>query len=92
VICNGVEAEFKHRYAIDGTADFTSAEPQIQALATADPNLKSRLSTTISLKTAAPDVGKGAPKGAEKGEKGKEKRKDSGSHGKDGGKKVKRKV
>ena len=41
-------------FAIDGSADFSSAEAQIKALANATPAEKARLSSTISLKSGAP--------------------------------------
>jgi N-acetyltransferase 10 len=40
-------------FAIDGSADFSSAEAQIKALANATPAEKARLSSTISLKSGA---------------------------------------
>ena len=42
------------RFAIDSGADFSSAQKQVEALAKAKPEEKSRLSTTISVKTAKP--------------------------------------
>jgi N-acetyltransferase 10 len=41
------------QFAIDGSADFSSAEAQIKALANATPTEKSRLSSTVSLKSSA---------------------------------------
>ena len=41
------------QFAIDGSADFSSAEAQIKALANATPAEKSRLSSTVSLKSSA---------------------------------------
>jgi len=39
------------RFAIDGSADFSPADSHIRSLASAPPEVKSRLSTTISVKT-----------------------------------------
>jgi N-acetyltransferase 10 len=58
-------------FAIDGSADFSSAEAQIKALANATPAEKARLSSTITLKGSAD-----SPKPAKKVEKGK--RRESG--------------
>jgi N-acetyltransferase 10 len=52
-------------FAIDGSADFSSAEAQIKALANATPAEKARLSSTISLKSG-PAVEVEKPKKADK--------------------------
>jgi N-acetyltransferase 10 len=52
-------------FAIDGSADFSSAEAQIKALANATPAEKARLSSTISLKSG-PAVEAEKPKKADK--------------------------
>lgn len=62
-------------FAIDAGADFTSAEKQVQAIAKATPEQRSRLSTTVSVKgSATADAAAAAP------EK-KEKRKENGGGG-----------
>jgi N-acetyltransferase 10 len=53
-------------FAIDGSADFSSAEAQIKALANATPAEKARLSSTISLKSSAPAEGTQPVKKADK--------------------------
>ncbi|KAK4689014.1 N-acetyltransferase 10, partial [Tremellales sp. Uapishka_1] len=76
------------KFAIDGTADFSSAEHQVKALQNADPETKARLSTTISIKTAAP-VDASGDKTLKPKTKEKEKRRESGG-GRGGGKDAKR--
>lgn len=44
------------QYAIDPQADFSSAEAQVQAIANAGEGDRARLSTTVSIKGAAPDL------------------------------------
>ena len=66
------------RYAIDGSADFSTAETQVKTLASAPADVRSRLSTTVSVKTKPGgeiSVEKGQK--GEKGEKVKEKRRRS---------------
>ena len=46
----------RNRFAIDRSADFSTANSHIQSLATASPDLRSRLSTTVSVKTQPPPV------------------------------------
>jgi hypothetical protein len=70
------------RFAIDGSTDFSLAQAQVQALADATPEQKSRLSTTISVKTAPGPSKDGDKEGRDgKGEKvkkgGKERRRES---------------
>ena len=62
------------RFAIQGNPDFSGAEAQIKALASATPAEKARLSTTISVKNKNPI--EAATKQDKKG--GKEKRRESG--------------
>jgi N-acetyltransferase 10 len=65
------------RFAIDGSADFSSADSHIQSLASAPPDVKSRLSTTISVKTQPLPVING-----DKGDKDKRRRSDGMAQGK----------
>jgi hypothetical protein len=72
------------RFAIDDSTDFSALEPQVRALADAAPEVKSRLNTTMSARSTAPDVSEAA----EQQSKGK---KDDRAKGKkDGGKGSKR--
>lgn len=66
-------------FAIDGSADFSSAEAQIKTLANATPAEKARLSSTISLKSTG--AGTESAKPAKKVEKGK-RRESAGGDGK----------
>lgn len=43
----------RRRYAIDDGTDWSDAQAQVQALATARPEDRKRLSTVVSVKTAA---------------------------------------
>ena len=64
----------KNRFAIDGSADFSTADTQIRSLASAAPDVKSRLSTTVSLKIKADLAANGGNEDQEK-----RKRSDGGS-------------
>lgn len=68
------------RFAIDDSTDFSALEPQVRALADAPPEVKSRLNTTMSVRTTAAEP-------ADVEEKSKSKKDDkSKGKGKDGGK------
>jgi N-acetyltransferase 10 len=69
-----------NEFAIDTAADFTSAEKQIKAVATAVPEMRSRLSTTVSVKGTAAAPATAAP--AEDKKQQKQKRRESGGGGK----------
>lgn len=71
------------RFAIDDSADFTSVEPQVRALADASPEARSRLNTTMSVRSNAPQASGDLQAKTKKGGKGKdgqgkERRRESG--------------
>ena len=70
-------ADLVGRFAIDPTTDFSSARAQVAALAGAAPGDKSRLSTTISVRTEGAKASKGDKADKDTGKK-KEKRRESG--------------
>jgi len=71
------------RYAIDPSADFSSAQAQVAALAKAGPGEKGRLSTMISVRTEQPQEGKGdKDKRAKDGKKEKRRESSGGGDGK----------
>jgi N-acetyltransferase 10 len=75
------------RFAIDDSTDFSGLEPQVRALADAPPEVKSRLNTTMSVRSTAPEVketegkdkGKKEDKAKSKGKEAKGKRRESGA-------------
>ncbi|ORY30593.1 putative nucleolus protein [Naematelia encephala] len=71
------------QFAIDTSADFSSAQTQVAALAKAPPEVRSRLSTTISVKAAKADTAEG-DQAQESHKRDKGKRRESGDkQGKD---------
>ncbi|KAL7420494.1 N-acetyltransferase 10 [Cryptotrichosporon argae] len=69
------------QFAIDASADFSSAQTQVAALAAADPDQRARLNTTISVKTA-PAAATAEPGAKGKKEKRKEKERADGGKSK----------
>lgn len=66
------------RFAIDGSTDFSTAQNHVKALGEAPADLRSRLSTTVSVKAPATTLSEVEVGKKEKKEGGKEKRRDSG--------------